>query len=105
MMMMAARKGLSIIQINLWQTGIRSYFRFAWSRIGCTQDETWARLRPLLEKRCGKYEEWEMQLIRSILFEEHNCSIEEGEYFRKRWPDSTPLIDALGELLKQAVDG
>ena len=102
MMMMAARRGLSIIQINLWQTGIRSYFRLAWSKMGCTQDETWACLRLLIESRCGEYEEWEMQLIRSILYEEHNCTLEEGEYFQSRWPDSTPLLDALGELLRQS---
>lgn len=103
MMMVTARKGLSIIQINLWQTGIRCYFRFAWSRMGCTQDEAWASLRPLLEQRCGNYEEWEMQLIRSILYEEHNCSIEDANYFEARYPDTTPLIDALGELLKLAT--
>ena len=99
MMIAAARKGLSIIQVNLWQTGIRSYFRFAWSRLGCTQDEAWARLRPLIEERSGDYEEWEMQLIRAILFEEVNCTLEEAEHYQARYPDSTPLLDALAELL------
>ena len=102
MMVAAARKRLSIIQINLWQTGIRSYFRFAWSRLGCTQDETWAKLRPMIEARCPEVEEWELQLIRSIIYEEHNCTLEEGKHLVTRWPESTPLLDALGELLKEA---
>ena len=99
-MIAAARKGLSIIQVNLWQTGIRSYFRLAWSRMGGTQDEAWAKLRPMIEARCPEAEEWELQLIRSIIYEEHNCTIEEGKHLVNRWPDSTPLLDALGELLK-----
>ena len=92
----AAKKQLSLIALNLWQTGMRSLFRFYLFRSGKTQDEAWASLREELSTRVlPDSEEWEYQQIRAMLYEEYNVTMEDGEAMYKRYPDSTPLIDSL----------
>ena len=92
----AAKKQLSLIGLNLWQTGMRSLFRFYLYRSGKTQDEAWAEVRKELSTRARPdTEEWEYQQIRAILYEEYNVTIEDGEEMYEKYPDSTPLIDAL----------
>ena len=49
MMMAAAKVPLSLVGINLWQTGLRSLFRYYQMRAGLTQDEAWMELRRFLE--------------------------------------------------------
>ena len=94
-MMMAARKRLSLIGINLWQTGLRSLFRYYIVSSKQSQDEAWASVRAELETSTPLAEEWEYQEIRAILYEEHNITVEEAEAMYERYPDSTPLLDAL----------
>ena len=99
MMMMVARRALSLLQINLWQTGVRSLFRFYQAKAKLTQDDAWSNMRIELE-RCVQgwnppAEEWEFQLVRAILVEEHNCTVEEANAMDERSPDATPIIDAL----------
>ena len=97
--MMAARGVLSLIQINLWQTGVRALFRFYQTKAGLTQDEAWTGLRKELTVCVSSWnppaEEWEFQLVRAILVEEHNCTVEEANAMDERSPDATPIIDAL----------
>ena len=94
---MAAR--LSPIQINLWQTGVRALFRFYQTKAGITQDESWAGLREELTLCITEWdppaEEWEFQLVHSILVGKHDCTLEEANAMDERSPDATPVIDAL----------
>ena len=63
------------------------------------RDDAWANVRVemqrVFDENNHEPEEWEFQLIRAVLYEEKNCTIEEAEEFYKLYPDSTPLIDAL----------
>ena len=99
MMMAAAKRSLSLLQVNLWQTGVRALFKFYQNKAGLTQDEAWANLRVEFLVCIRDYkppvEEWELQLVRAILVEEHNCTVEEADFLDNRAPDETPLIDAL----------
>ena len=104
----AAKRQLTIIGINLWQTGIRSLFRYFIFRSDLTQDEAWAAVRAELEIRCPNSEEWEYQEIRAILYEEENMTMEIAQSMYARYPDSTPLLDAIRACLQnletEAVD-
>ena len=90
---------LSPIQINLWQTGVRALFRFYQTKAGLTQDEAWSGLREELTLCVAVWdppaEEWEFQLVHSILVGEHDCTLEEANAMDERSPDATPIIDAL----------
>ena len=99
MMMMVAAKGLlTLAAVNLWQTGIRSFFKYIMIKQGWTEDEMWARLRVELIARVHEPEEWELQTIRAVLVEEANVTLEEAEYWYERFADETPLLDALKAL-------
>ena len=99
MMVAAAKVPLSLVGINLWQTGLRSLFRFYQMRADLTQDEAWMGLRSALESNVAHWdppgEEWEFQLVRAILVEEHNCTVDEANAMDARSPEETPIIDAL----------
>ena len=99
MMMAAAKVPLSLVGINLWQTGLRSLFRFYQMRADLTQDEAWVELRSALEINVADWdppgEEWEFQLVRANLVEEHNVTLKEAKYLYKRSPNQQPIIDAL----------
>ena len=104
--MMAARGVLSLIQINLWQTGVRALFKFYQTKAGLTQDDAWTELRKELTECVSSWnppaEEWEYQLVRAILVEEHNCTVEEANAMDVRSPNSTPIIDALQACISSA---
>ena len=99
MMMAAAKRSLSLLQVNLWQTGVRALFKYYQNKAGLTQDEAWTNIRAELAICTRDYkppaEEWEFQLVRAILVEEHNCTVQEANDMDARAPDETPLIDAL----------
>ena len=105
MMMMAARDVLSLITANLWQTGVRSLFRFFQSKAPLSQDDAWTELRKELELCVAHWEEpaeeWEFQLVRAILVEEHNVTAEEANAMYVRDP-GTPIIDALQICIQRA---
>ena len=90
---------LSPIQINLWQQGVRAFFRFYQAKAGLTQDEAWTGLREELTLCVAHWdrpaEEWEFQLVQAILIGEHDCTVEEANAMDERSPDATPVIDAL----------
>lgn len=101
MMMMLVRKRdgvVSLITINLWQTGVRALFSFFKAKSGLTEDEAWMELRKELVLCVAHWEvgieEWELQLVRAILVEEHNVTADEGNAMYMRDP-GTPLLDAL----------
>ena len=99
MMMAAAKVPLSLVGINLWQTGLRSLFRFYQMKGDLTQDEAWSGVRAALETNVSQWnppaEEWEFQMVRAILVEEHNVTLEEAKAFYERSPNEQPIIDAL----------
>ena len=99
MMASAAKRQLTLAGINLWQTGIRSLFNFYCYRSELERDAAWANVRTemqrVFDENNHQPEEWEFQLVRAILYEEKNCTLEEAEDFYTLYPDSTPLIDAL----------
>ena len=101
MMVAAARQQLTLIGINLWQTGIRSLFRFYMLRSDKSQDAAWARIREKLEVSCPDAPEWEYQEIRAILYEELNVTLEMANGMYSRYPNSTPLIDAIRECIAE----
>ena len=101
-MMMAAaalRKQISLVGVNLWQTGIRSLFNFYIYRTELDRDTAWANIREelitIFETIDHDPEEWEYQLVRAILYEEHNITLEEAARFYQMYPNSTPLLDAM----------
>ena len=97
----AARRYIDLIGVNLWQQGVRSLFRFYINRSEQTQDEAWASVRSELEKRVpATSEEWEYQQIRAVLYEEINMTVEDAKEMYSRFPDSTPLIDAIRACLQ-----
>jgi hypothetical protein len=97
---------LSLIQINLWQTGVRALFRFYQAKAGLTQDEAWSGLREELIICVSKWNppavEWEFQLVQAILVGEHDCTLEEAHAMDERSPDATPIIDALKACIGRA---
>ena len=96
----AARRHITLVGVNLWQTGVRSLFRFFIFRSGLTQDEAWAALRVELTTRCPDSEEWEYQQIRAVLYEELNLTVEEAKEMYNRFPESTPLLDSIRACLQ-----
>ena len=100
MMVAALRRELTLAGVNLWQTGVRSLFKFYQYRSKLTQDGAWAEIRAQLkEDLAPTHEEWEYQEIRAVLYEEVNMTLEMAEDMYKRFPDSTPLIDAIKSCL------
>ena len=99
MMVAAASRRLTLVAVNLWQTGVRSLFGFYCFKARLERDEAWANVRAemymVFERTGHEAEEWEYQSIRAILYEDLNCTVEMAEEFYRLYPDSTPLIDAL----------
>ena len=97
----AARRYIDLIGVNLWQQGVRSLFRYFIIRSELTQDEAWAAVRSELEERVGaNRDEWEYQQIRAVLYEEINMTVEDAKELYSRFPDSTPLLDAIRACLQ-----
>jgi hypothetical protein len=97
----AARRYINLVGVNLWQTGVRSLFRYYINRADLTQDEAWAEVRVELAKRVpSTSEEWEYQQLRAVLYEEINLTVEDASEMYARFPDSTPLIDAIRACLQ-----
>ena len=98
-MMAAAKRSLSLLQVNLWQTGVRALFRFYQNKAGLSQDDAWMNLRAELTICVSDWDppakEWEFQLVRAILVEEHNCTVQEANDMDARSPEETPIIEAL----------
>ena len=106
----AARRYIDLIGVNLWQQGVRSLFRYYIYRSEKTQDQCWAAVRYELEKRVpATSEEWEYQQIRAVLYEEINMTVQDAREMYSRYPDSTPLLDAIRACLQNVdsslVDG
>ena len=98
----AAKRYISLVGVNLWQQGVRSLFNYFVYRSGLTRDEAWATVRSELKPRVpATTEEWEYQQIRAILYEELNLTVEEAKEMHDRFPDSTPLLDAIRNCLKK----
>ena len=96
----SARRYIDLVGVNLWQTGVRSLFRYYMLRSELSQDEAWAAVRMELIKRVPAAEEWEYQQIRAVLYEEINMTVEDAKEMYARFPDSTPLIDAIRACLQ-----
>ena len=97
----AAKRYITLVGVNLWQTGVRSLFRYYIHRADLTQDEAWAKVRVELTKRVpATSEEWEYQQIRAILYEELNLTVAEAKEMYSRFPESTPLLDAIRACLQ-----
>ena len=97
---------LSLSQVSLWQTGIRTLFRFYQAKAKLTQEEACTGLREQLNLCVKEWdppaEEWEFQLVQAILVGEHDCTLEEANAMDIRSPDATPIIDALKACIGKA---
>ena len=100
MMMASAREAVSLVTINLMQTGLRSLFKYCQIRLGLEQDEAWSYLRAYIREQEPDVLEWELQTIRSMLYEEHNLTLREGAYFYGKYSETTPLLDGMREMLR-----
>ena len=96
----AAKRHLSLMGVNLWQTGIRSLFNFFMYRSELSRDEAWAAVREEMETRTPNAEEWEYQQIRAVLYEDINMTLEDAMEMYSRYPDSTPLLDSIRACLQ-----
>ena len=104
----AAKRQLSLVAVNLWQTGVRSLFKYYQYKHRLTQDEAWANIRLAMEEFIAdqtfkETEEWEYQEIRAILYEEENITLENAIAMDKRWGESTPLIESIKACLSKPV--
>ena len=97
----AARRGIKKAGVQLWQTGVMSLFRFASRKRGETLEETWQvlKLKLVLKEPTAKRRHW--QLIEDILFSRHRITVAEAYDLMEHFPDRTPLIDAITELLRE----
>ena len=97
---------LSLSQVNLWQSGLRTLFSFYQAKAKLTQEEAWTVLREQLNLCVKEWdppaEEWEFQLVQAILVGEHDCTLEEANAMDIRSPDATPIIDALRACIGKA---
>jgi len=100
MMMASAREAVSLVTINLMQTGLRSLFKYCQLRLGLDQEAVWQMLREFIVEREPEVLEWELQTIRAMLCEEHNLTIRQGTYFYGKYSDTTPLLDGMREMLR-----
>ena len=99
----AAWRQITLASVNLWQTGVRSLFRFFMYRAELTQDEAWTAVREELSKNVpSTTQEWEYQQIRAVLYEEENLSIEAARELYNRYPEKTPLLDAIKTCLQNS---
>ena len=104
----AAKRQLTLVAVNLWQTGVRSLFKYYQYKHRLTQDEAWANIRVAMvefvaNKTFKDTEEWEYQEIRAILYEEENITLEIAIALNDRWGDNTPLIDSIKTCLSKPV--
>lgn len=100
----AAKRQLTLVAVNLWQTGVRSLFKYYQYKSQSSQDEAWSAVRAQMESTfTTPHEEWEYQEIRAILYEEENITLEIAEAMYQRFPDSTPLIDAIRACLAMRI--
>ena len=100
MVALATKHTCTLAGFNLWQSGVRSLFKFVCLQNNWTDDQTWMLLRSKLVDKVPSAEEWELQTVRAILVEEVNITLEFGLHLYSRVPDSTPLLDALQELMQ-----
>ena len=104
----AARRQLTLVAVNLWQTGVRSLFKYYQYKHRLTQDEAWANIRLAMEEFVADQtfrdpEEWEYQEIRAILYEEENITLQAASEMNDRWGENTPLIDSIKTCLSKPV--
>ncbi len=85
-------------------SGVRSLFKLYMVKHDIDEDIAWYYLRIELTKRITNIEEWELQTLRAVLYEEHNLTQREGVRWCKRFKGQTPLIDSLQALLTTPIN-
>ena len=99
-MQVAARRGLKKAAVTLWQTGVRSLFRFVARKSDWTLEYTWEVVEVELKKRStGNAKQRHWILVRKVLMNQHDITLQEAKDLHDHFPDRTPLIDVLRDLM------
>jgi len=85
--------------IELWQTGVRVLFVKCQDRRGWCRSYTWAKISQQIKLVTPDATASELDLIKTILYKQHNITYLEGETLFRKYRSRHPLIDALEALM------
>ena len=86
--------------VKKWYVGIQTIFEHVQTCNKWSKEEAWDRLTIELIKAVGEGEliPDDLEWVRGLLLHGNEPSVEEALRVSKRYPNSTPLIDALAKL-------
>ena len=90
----------NIEDVKKWYLGIQTIFEHIQLCNNWTKEEAWDKLRIELINSVGEGEliPDDLEWVKGLLMDGNEINIEEALRVSKRYPDSTPLLDALSRL-------
>ena len=90
----------NIEDVKKWYLGIQTIFEHIQLCNNWTKEEAWDKLRIELINSVGEGEliPDDLEWVKGLLIDGNEINIEEALRVSKRYPDSTPLLDALSRL-------
>ena len=90
----------NIEDVKKWYLGIQTIFDHIQLCNNWTKEEAWDKLRIELINSVGEGEliPDDLEWVKGLLMDGNEINIEEALRVSKRYPDSTPLLDALSRL-------
>lgn len=84
---------------KLWQNSVRALFKHLQKTKQLNEADAWTLLRVEMTKTHPERTEEELEMVRAVLFEEKELSIQVAVYLDERFKNTTPLADAFIKLL------
>ena len=90
----------NIEDVKKWYLGIQTIFKHIQLCNNWSKEEAWDKLRIELINSVGEGEliPDDLEWVKGLLMDGNEINIEEALRVSKRYPDSTPLLDALSRL-------
>ena len=90
----------NIEDVKKWYLGIQTIFEHIQLCNNWTKEEAWDKLKIELINSVGEGEliPDDLEWVKGLLIDGNEINIEEALRVSKRYPDSTPLLDALSRL-------
>ena len=90
----------NIEDVKKWYLGIQTIFEHIQLCNNWSKEEAWDKLRIELINSVGEGEliPDDLEWVKGLLIDGNEINIEEALRVSKRYPDSTPLLDALSRL-------
>ena len=90
----------NIEDVKKWYLGIQTIFEHIQLCNNWSKEEAWDKLRIELINSVGEGEliPDDLEWVKGLLMDGNEINIEEALRVSKRYPDSTPLLDALSRL-------